>query len=33
MPVVFFVGSLFLLYFFVSRSLAANGGGAEKKNE
>lgn len=33
MPVVFFVGALFLLHFFVARSLAAIGGGAEKKLE
>lgn len=31
MPVVFFVGTLFLLYFFVGRSLTANGGGAKKE--
>lgn len=31
--VVFFVGTLFLLYFFVGRSLAANGGGVKKMNE
>lgn len=33
MPVVFFVGTLFLLHFFVGWSLAANGLGSEKKEK